>query len=195
MEDGGFPDDFARAAWEALTQNPEEPFISFETVEEREVLRYATADRMRPECVDCHNTRPDSPKTDWKVGDVRGVLEVITPLDAPIAATRSGLMDTAVFMLIMAAIGLLILGMVMSDLQEATHQTAALTEETRRAHEQERVAAERSEHLAREKPTISSRSCSRNSPSLGERPIPNRVRASAWPSADGSQERWEVTSR
>jgi signal transduction histidine kinase len=150
-EDGGFADDFGRAAWEALTQNPEEPFTSFEMVEEREVLRYATADLMRPECLDCHNTRPDSPKTDWKVGDVRGVLEVITPLDASRAATRSGLADTAILMVIMAAMGLLILGMVMSDLQEATHQTVALTEETRRAHEQEQMATDKSEHLAREK--------------------------------------------
>ena len=149
--DGGLADEFARQAWEALTRNPEEPFISFETLEEREVLRYATADLMREACVDCHNTRPDSPKTDWKEGDVRGVLEVITPLDAPLAVTRSGLVDTAVFMLIMATIGLVILGMLMSDLQEATSQAAALTEETRQAHEQEQMATEKSEHLAREK--------------------------------------------
>ena len=106
---------------------------------------------MREACVDCHNTHPDSPKTDWQVGDVRGVLEVITPLDASLAATRSGLAGTAAFMLIMAATGLVILGMMMGDLQEATDQAAALTEETRRAHEQEQMAAERSEHLAREK--------------------------------------------
>ena len=123
--DGGLPDEFAREAWEALTRNPEEPFYRQETLEGREVLRYATADRMRPACVDCHNTHPDSPKTDWQEGDVRGVLEVITPLDAPLAATRSGLVDTAAFMLIMAALGLVILGMLMGDLQEATRERAA----------------------------------------------------------------------
>ena len=46
----------------------------------RPALRYATADRMRAPCVECHNQHPQSPKTDWKVGDVRGVLEIIRPL-------------------------------------------------------------------------------------------------------------------
>ena len=32
-------------------------------------------------CVECHNKHKDSPKTDWQVGDVRGVLEIIRPLD------------------------------------------------------------------------------------------------------------------
>lgn len=76
-EDGGFPDGFAREAWEALTQKPDEPFYRFETLGGRDVLRYATADRMRPACVDCHNTHPDSPKVDWSVGDVRGVFGLL----------------------------------------------------------------------------------------------------------------------
>jgi methyl-accepting chemotaxis protein len=36
-------------------------------------------------CIDCHNTNPLSPKTDWKIGDVRGVLEVDSVLDRQIA--------------------------------------------------------------------------------------------------------------
>jgi adenylate cyclase len=31
---------------------------------------------MGPVCVSCHNMHPDSPKTDWKVGDVRGIQEI-----------------------------------------------------------------------------------------------------------------------
>lgn len=140
-EDGGLTDAFAREAWEALNQNPEEPFYRFETLGDREVLRYATADLMRPACIDCHNTHPDTPKADWEVGDVRGVLEVITPLDVPLAATRSGLVDTAFLMLFMAAVGLLFLGLMMSHLDRATSEAAALTEEAR-AHKQEQVPAE-----------------------------------------------------
>ncbi|MFK2823957.1 ATP-binding protein [Arcobacter sp. YIC-80] len=30
-------------------------------------------------CVNCHNTRADTPKDDWKIGDVRGVIEVSIP--------------------------------------------------------------------------------------------------------------------
>ena len=42
---------------------------------DREV-RMATPVRMAEVCVNCHNTHPDSPKKDWKVGDVRGIQEV-----------------------------------------------------------------------------------------------------------------------
>ena len=31
---------------------------------------------MGAACVSCHNTHPESPKKDWKVGDVRGIQEV-----------------------------------------------------------------------------------------------------------------------
>jgi hypothetical protein len=134
-DDGGLPDEFAREAWEALTLNPQEPFYRHEAMGEHDVLRYATADLMRPACVGCHNTHPDSPKVDWKVGDVRGVLEVITPLDRPLEAIRSGLVDTAVF------------GLLLSDLQEATREAAALKEETRRAHEQDQEASEQDAHV------------------------------------------------
>ena len=31
---------------------------------------------MAQACVACHNAHPESPKRDWKVGDVRGMQEV-----------------------------------------------------------------------------------------------------------------------
>ena len=31
---------------------------------------------MGDSCVNCHNNHPDSPKKDWKVGDVRGIQSV-----------------------------------------------------------------------------------------------------------------------
>jgi PAS domain S-box-containing protein len=42
----------------------------------RSTFRLATPILMRKACVTCHNTHPDSPKRDWKVGDVRGIQEV-----------------------------------------------------------------------------------------------------------------------
>jgi len=42
----------------------------------RSTYRLATPVIMRPACVTCHNAHPDSPKRDWKVGDVRGIQEV-----------------------------------------------------------------------------------------------------------------------
>jgi adenylate cyclase len=38
---------------------------------------------MGQTCVSCHNTHPDSPKRDWRVGDVRGIQEI--SIVAPIA--------------------------------------------------------------------------------------------------------------
>lgn len=42
----------------------------------RSSYRLATPVLMRGACVTCHNAHPDSPKRDWKVGDVRGIQEV-----------------------------------------------------------------------------------------------------------------------
>src|SRR5262249_27359068 len=54
----------------------------------RDVLRLAVADRMQQSCVNCHNTASASPKKDWKVGDVRGLIEVVQPIDAVLAGSR-----------------------------------------------------------------------------------------------------------
>ena len=45
---------------------------------------------MGPVCVSCHNTHPDSPKTDWKVGDVRGIQEisVVQPIAANVLSFK-----------------------------------------------------------------------------------------------------------
>jgi serine/threonine protein kinase len=105
---GGPPDDFAREALASLEDQPEEPFWRFEDYQGRPVLRYAVARRMQPSCIDCHNTHPDSPKRDWYVGDVRGVLEIIRPLDRDVARTREGLRGTV---LLIAAVSLSLLGL------------------------------------------------------------------------------------
>ena len=78
---GGLRDDFAKAAWEALSNNPDEPYSTLEVVNGRTSLRYATADLMRTACIECHNSHPDTPKNDWKENDLRGVLEVSLPMD------------------------------------------------------------------------------------------------------------------
>ncbi|MFM7267893.1 MAG: PAS domain-containing protein [Cyanobium sp.] len=42
----------------------------------RSAYRLATPVLMRQACITCHNAHPDSPKRDWKLGDVRGIQEV-----------------------------------------------------------------------------------------------------------------------
>ncbi|MFN0244331.1 MAG: protein kinase domain-containing protein [Planctomycetota bacterium] len=83
-------DEFGRRAMAALRVNPEQPVSEITTIDGRPVLRYAVARRMGESCVQCHNSHPDSPKQDWHVGEVRGVLEIVRPLDAEVERSRSG---------------------------------------------------------------------------------------------------------
>ncbi len=75
-------DAFSKDALRAIAANPEAPFFRDDMISGHQVMRVAIADRMVAQsCVNCHNARPDSPKTDWKLDDVRGVLEVSVPTD------------------------------------------------------------------------------------------------------------------
>jgi PAS domain S-box-containing protein len=71
-------DDFEQAALAALRRDPQRS--RYATVVGGGLgpmtYRLATPVLMRQSCVSCHNTHPDSPKRDWKVGDMRGIQEV-----------------------------------------------------------------------------------------------------------------------
>lgn len=83
-------DAFATDAIRFLNENPEEPFTRTEVLDGQESIRYAIADKLvNQSCVDCHNSRAGTPKTDWKLNDVRGVLEVSIPIEAQLATGRS----------------------------------------------------------------------------------------------------------
>lgn len=70
-------DDFGKLAWDELSRNPDAVIKRMDTMNGEPVMRVAIADRMVSDaCVSCHNSRADTPKADWKLGDVRGVLEV-----------------------------------------------------------------------------------------------------------------------
>jgi signal transduction histidine kinase/CheY-like chemotaxis protein/HPt (histidine-containing phosphotransfer) domain-containing protein len=120
-KDGGLRDDFARDAWDALSRDPATPFTRRETVGGRDTLRYATADRMDAACVDCHNTHPLSPRRGWKVGDVRGVLEVDLPLERIDAANRAAAGETLTLLAGVVATGLGAVALVVGRLRRASH--------------------------------------------------------------------------
>ncbi len=111
--DGGPHDDFEREALVRLRQsNGQETVHDFTEIDGEPVVRYAQARIMKQSCVDCHNTHPLSNRKDWKVGDVRGVLEIIRPLKNDEARVTQALQLT----LLLSAIGsgLLLLGSVLS---------------------------------------------------------------------------------
>lgn len=68
-------DPFERQALETLRNDPQARVydISGSIFDRR--IRMVTPIIMAAACVNCHNTHPDSPKHDWKVGDVRGIEE------------------------------------------------------------------------------------------------------------------------
>jgi PAS domain S-box-containing protein len=123
-------DAFELAALTSLRAAPAEPYYRFETYEGRPSLRYAVADRMDASCLRCHNDPASgSPKTDWRIGDVRGVLEVIRPLDDAVAATHSSLQWTFGGVLALYACGLIGLTIVVQRLRSSAAAERALSQE------------------------------------------------------------------
>ncbi len=74
-------DEFDHAALNAFEENPHEPYYRLEERGDSLVMRYVVADVMQEGCVECHNSHPDSLKQDWEVGEVRGGLEIVIPVD------------------------------------------------------------------------------------------------------------------
>jgi hypothetical protein len=105
-KDGGPRDDFQRDALRQLTDDPSQPVFEFTEQDGKPVVRYVTAWIMKPNCVACHNSREDSLKHDWQVGDVRGALEIVRPLENDVARAQAGLRTT--FVLIVAVFALLL---------------------------------------------------------------------------------------
>ena len=103
-------DDFGSEAWQKLNNDPTETVSRVETIAGSEVVRVALADTMTQEgCVNCHNSHPDTPKNGWKLGDVRGVLEVQIPIDMQIAAGNNLNFKLISFLVVTLIISLLVL--------------------------------------------------------------------------------------
>jgi class 3 adenylate cyclase len=54
-------------------------------------------------CVACHNTSPDSPKRDWKIGDIRGIQEI--SVSQPIAYNLLSFKYLLIYFVCMASMG------------------------------------------------------------------------------------------
>ncbi len=127
-------DAFEHDAWSALNTDASRSFVERHTLEGREVVRVAVADTMVSEvCVACHNKHPDTPKNDWQLNDVRGVLEVTTDITEPLAAGRLTTLSilsllTGVLVAILAAFYLTYQRVVGSKVQHLNQAIAELAE-------------------------------------------------------------------
>lgn len=136
LDTGGPKDAFQRSAIEHLTEHPEEPFFEQTQLNGNDSFRYAEAIIMHPSCVACHNSHPDSPRKDWRVGDVRGVLEISQPVDSLMGLTLKSLQGTLLRLVVVLGLGLLGLAFVIGRLrhttQELKSQVAEQTQELQR---------------------------------------------------------------
>src|SRR6478735_10201354 len=70
-------DDFEREALQTLRNNPGQKIVESSRSIFSDRVRLVAPVLLERACVTCHNTHPDSPKRDWRVGDVRGIQEII----------------------------------------------------------------------------------------------------------------------
>lgn len=91
-------DGFAQDAIKHFNSEKDDFFVMTDMASGSEMVRVAVPDRMSNQtCVDCHNANPDSPKKDWKLNDIRGVLEVDVPM-AHYTAGNSALIRKIILM-------------------------------------------------------------------------------------------------
>mgnify|MGYP000627306272 CR=1 FL=1 len=104
-------DDFSTKAMQTFREgNVDEDVIKVEKYEGKESVRVAVVDFLvAPGCVNCHNTRADTPKNDWKLGDVRGSLEVIIPIEEQLASAT--VLTTEILVAILM-LGVIVLGII-----------------------------------------------------------------------------------
>jgi len=69
-------DEFESEALSRLRQNSDQQLTQISSSVFSDGVRLIAPVMMEQPCVNCHNSHPESPKTDWKVGDVRGIQEV-----------------------------------------------------------------------------------------------------------------------
>jgi len=70
-------DAFEKQALASLRSAPDQPHIlDISSSGAQTRVRLISPVLMETACVQCHNSHPDSPRRDWKVGDVRGMQEL-----------------------------------------------------------------------------------------------------------------------
>ncbi|MEM8642548.1 MAG: adenylate/guanylate cyclase domain-containing protein [Cyanobacteria bacterium P01_G01_bin.54] len=119
---GGVKTEFEQQALDYLRQYPDRTFTQVLTTPQGREYHYAQADVMKPSCIDCHNRHPDSPKRDWQVGDVRGVLHLAQPLNTVTAEVSRGLRETFVVLGGLGVLAIVGITLVMDRLRRISHE-------------------------------------------------------------------------
>lgn len=150
-KDGGPHDAFEREALSRLRDHPDETYFRFEGVGGNRYLRYAKADIMTADCLGCHNTHPDSPKRDWREGDVRGVLEIVRPISGSAILIQNELQEMVGLFACVSVLGLGGIGMALLRIRRAS---VTLKDLIQMRTAQLEVAKEQAEQTAKAKAKI-----------------------------------------
>lgn len=108
-------DQFEKDALAWLEKNPKDPFVRMITENGKPYLRMAVPDIMtQSSCVGCHNSDPNSVKTDWKIGDVRGAVSAKIPLSEMQTSIEKPIQQIAISLGLLSLILLSLIYFVMS---------------------------------------------------------------------------------
>ncbi|KIZ47420.1 MULTISPECIES: adenylate/guanylate cyclase domain-containing protein [Rhodopseudomonas] len=102
-------DAFERGALDSLRKDASQDIVDTSTSLLSDSVRLVAPVVMGQACVACHNVHPESPKRDWKVGDVRGIQEVT--VTQPIAANLFSFKYLLAYFVFAAISGISFLGM------------------------------------------------------------------------------------
>ncbi|MEM8723308.1 MAG: adenylate/guanylate cyclase domain-containing protein, partial [Cyanobacteria bacterium P01_G01_bin.39] len=133
---GGIQDRFERDALNYFRNNRGNFYYQIVDFNNRRSMRAAMPITMKASCLACHNTHPESPKTNWRIGDVRGVMSLIQPLDNFIEQNERNLAILSLRLGGIAILALLGISLVFGKLRKSTKElestvrarTAQLTE-------------------------------------------------------------------
>lgn len=118
----GIQDDFEQRAWDYLSQNPTQAFYEIAQTAMGQEYRYAKADVMKASCIECHHNHPDRPSIEWNVGDVRGVLKIVYPLEGVRQAVHRGLRKTFFVLLGLSLLAIAGIALVVNRLRHTSRE-------------------------------------------------------------------------
>lgn len=119
-------DRFELEAIDILNTGTEKKVVRFENHNGQRSVRIAYPVVMGETCVACHNAHPLSPRTDWKVGDIRGVQQITLPLADVGTSFLPDMRKSAFYIGIFAFAGLLLIWLLLREVHSRIEQTRKL---------------------------------------------------------------------
>jgi len=100
-------DTFGNEAWQFLNSAPDKAYVKTMDNDGVYTVRVAMADTMvSSACVSCHNSHPESSKTNWTTGDVSGVFEIEVDISTQLSNAGALGNRIAVVVLVIAVVSI-----------------------------------------------------------------------------------------